>query len=210
MPGRGAAIFLPIAHPLIATRRYARDFVRRWWNWQEWLAAERPHPPETFEAVGRELQTLYPDFPVERPAAESGLDATTLREVAEVVAGAGTALSTHTWRSATAGNEGGWQVARTLFLLNALLGAVGTKGGTYLNAWTKFVPKPIKLPRHPTHWNDLNWPVEYPLSMYELSFLLPHLVKEARGRLDVYFTRVYNPLWTNPHAFSTIRVRQDD
>ncbi len=32
------------------------------------------------------------------------------------------------WRSAAAGNLGGWQVARTLFLLNALLGAVGDAG----------------------------------------------------------------------------------
>ena len=59
-------------------------------------------------------------------------------------------LSTHTWRSAAAGNEGGWQVARTLFLLNALLGAVATEGGTYPNAWNKFVPRPIHLPpQHP-------------------------------------------------------------
>ncbi|HET9766423.1 MAG TPA: molybdopterin-dependent oxidoreductase [Thermoanaerobaculia bacterium] len=209
VPGSEPAIHLAIAHHLIATRRYDRDFVRRWWNWQEWLAAERPGLPETFEAFEGELATLYAEFTFERAAAESGVDAAVLREVAEVVAEAGTALSTHTWRSATAGNEGGWQVARTLFLINALLGAVGTKGGTYLNAWTKFVPKPIKLPRHPTHWNDLNWPVEYPLSMYELSFLLPHLVKEGRGRLEVYFTRVYNPVWTNPDGFSWIEMLSD-
>jgi hypothetical protein len=29
-----------------------------------------------------------------------------------------------------------------------------------------------------------------------MSFLLPHLLKENRGKLDVYFTRVYNPVWT--------------
>ena len=26
-----------------------------------------------------------------------------------------------------------------------------------------------------------------------MSFLLPHFLKENRGKLDVYFTRVYNP-----------------
>ncbi|NIO58943.1 MAG: hypothetical protein GTO33_06265, partial [Acidobacteria bacterium] len=81
----------------------------------------------------------------------------------------------------------GWQVARTLFLLNALMGAIATPGGTYPNAWNKFVPRPIRLPRHPEKWNELNWPIEYPFSMYELSYLLPHLVREGRGRLEVYF-----------------------
>ena len=49
------------------------------------------------------------------------------RAVAEIVATAGTRLSTHNWRSAAAGNLGGWQVSRTLFLLNALLGAVAER-----------------------------------------------------------------------------------
>ncbi|MCB1054103.1 MAG: formate dehydrogenase, partial [Acidobacteria bacterium] len=119
-------------------------------------------------------------------------------------------LSTHNWRSAAAGNEGGWQVSRTLFLLNALLGAVATPGGLYPNAWNKFVPKPIRLPRHPKHWNELTWPVEYPLAMNELSFLLPHLVREGRGKLDVYFTRVYNPVWTNPDGFSWLEMLSDE
>jgi len=44
--------------------------------------------------------------------------------------------------------------------------------------------------------DETNWPREYPLSMHEMSFLLPHLLKDGRARLDVYFTRVYNPVWT--------------
>src|SRR5688572_10407753 len=42
--------------------------------------------------------------------------------------------------------------------------------------------------------------------MNELSFLLPHLLKEGRGKLAVYFTRVYNPVWTNPDGFSWIEA----
>ena len=30
--------------------------------------------------------------------------------------------------------------------------------------------------------------------------------KEGRGKLDVYFTRVFNPVWTNPDGFSWIEV----
>ncbi len=46
--------------------------------------------------------------------------------------------------------------------------------------------------------------------MNELSFLLPHFLKDGRGRLDVYFTRVYNPVWTNPDGFSWIEALTDE
>ncbi len=39
-PGSEAAILLAIADHLIRTGRYDREFVRRWWNWQEYLACE--------------------------------------------------------------------------------------------------------------------------------------------------------------------------
>ncbi len=209
-PGSEAAIHLAIASYLIRERLYNRDFVRRWWNWQEYLEDVHPGLEATFENFERMLEAEYEDYTFDYAAAESGIDADTLGQVAEAVSTSGTQLSTHNWRSASSSNEGGWQVARTLFMLNALMGAIATPGGTYPNAWNKFVPRPIRLPRHPDHWNDLNWPIEYPLSMYELSFLLPHLVREGRGKLDVYFTRVYNPVWTNPDGFSWIEMLTDE
>ena len=67
-----------------------------------------------------------------------------MREVAAIVSTAGSRLATHNWRSAGAGNLGGWQVARTLFMLNALMGAVATEGGTSPAAWNHYIPKPIR------------------------------------------------------------------
>jgi anaerobic selenocysteine-containing dehydrogenase len=43
-----------------------------------------------------------------------------------------------------------------------------------------------------------------------MSFLLPHFLKEGRGRLDTYFTRVVNPVWTFPDGFSWIEVLRDE
>jgi anaerobic selenocysteine-containing dehydrogenase len=209
VPGSEAAILLAVARHLITTKRYDADFVRRWWNWRQYLADRHPDREQTFETFGSVLEELYADFTVEFAARESGVEAETIAAVAEAVAGAGTRLATHTWRSASAGNLGGWQVARTLFLLNALLGAVSTEGGTHPNAWNKFIPRPPYLPPHPARWNELTWPVEYPLALNELSFLLPHFLKEGRGRLEVYFTRVYNPVWTNPDGMSWIEVLRD-
>ncbi len=208
-PGSEAAINLAIARHIIVTGRYNREFVRRWWNWQEYLAACHPELNPTFESFETVLAELYAGYTFEFAEAESGVAAATLAEVAEAVAGAGTRLSTHSWRSAAAGNLGGWQVARTIFLLNALLGAVATPGGTFPNAWNKFLPRPMHWPRHRHAWNELTWPLEYPLAMHELSFLLPHFLKEGRGRLEVYFSRVYNPVWTNPDGFSWIEALTD-
>ncbi len=49
-PGSEASIFLAIARHLIEKKLYDREFVRRWWNWQEYLEAERPDLPATFES----------------------------------------------------------------------------------------------------------------------------------------------------------------
>ena len=108
------------------------------------------------------------------------------------------------------GQPGRRQVSGTLFLLSALLGAVGTEGGTFPNAWNKFVPRPIHIPPHPSVWQDLSWPAEFPLAQNELSFLLPHFLNDGRGKLDTYFIRVYNPVWTNPDGLSWMEVLTDE
>jgi anaerobic selenocysteine-containing dehydrogenase len=239
-PGSEAAVLLAIASYLIRTRRYDRSYVRRWWNWEEFLeaesastqpppwaagageegvpaaprlrgdAAERAHSEHDFARFEQRLAELYAPFTFDFAARESGVAVETLEEIADAVASAGSKLSTHNWRSAASGNLGGWQVARCLFMLNALTGSIATEGGTFPNAWNKFVPRPIHLPPHPDVWNDVNWPIEFPLAMFEMSFLLPHLVRESRGRLDTYFTRVYNPVWTNPDGFSWIEMLKDE
>jgi anaerobic selenocysteine-containing dehydrogenase len=209
-PGSEAAINLAIARHIIATGRHHREFIRRWWNWEEYLQACHPDREQTFETFEALLGELYAEYTFEFAAAESGVDAEVIAEVAEVVASAGTRFSCHSWRSAAAANLGGWQVSRTLFFIAALLGAVATKGGTFPNAYNKFVPKPIYVPPHPGVWQELSWPAEYPLCQNEMSFLLPHFLKDGRGRLDTYFIRVYNPVWTNPDGLSWMEVLTDE
>ncbi|HEX9162947.1 MAG TPA: molybdopterin-dependent oxidoreductase [Thermoanaerobaculia bacterium] len=208
-PGSEAAILLAIARHMIQSGHYDRDFVRRWWNWQEYMESTG-HRGASFQDFERLLRDLYAEYTFAFAERESGVAASTIEEIANIVATAGKRLSTHTWRSATAGNLGGWQVARALFLLNALTGAIATEGGVFPNSWNKFVPRPIHMPPHPPKWNDLTWPDEFPLACNELSFLLPHFLGDARGHLEVYFSRVYNPVWTNPDGFSWINALTDE
>ena len=210
-PGSEAAILLAIARHLIVTGRYDRDYVERWWNWQEYLekAGGVGAGSARFEDFHAALEEIYGEYTFEMAERESGVAAATIAEIAEIVAGAGSRLSTHNWRSAAAGNLGGWQVSRALFMLNALLGAVAVPGGTYPNAWNKYVPRPIHSPPHPDWWNELTWPTQYPLAMFEMSFLLPHLMRDQDRFIDVYFSRVYNPVWTNPDGFSWLEMLTD-
>lgn len=209
-PGSDAVVLLAIARHLLHTGAYDREFVRGYWNWREFMETQRPELPPTFEHFEAQLQALYAGYTFAYAESESGVPAEVIAKIAALVAGAGSRLSTHIWRSAAAGALGGWQAARALFMLNALTGSVGTEGGTYPNGWNKFVPRPPHQPPAPRTWNDLTWPQDFPLSMNEMSFLLPHLLADGRGRLDVYFSRVYNPVWTNPDGCSWIEALTDE
>ncbi|HSE94714.1 MAG TPA: molybdopterin-dependent oxidoreductase, partial [Methylomirabilota bacterium] len=205
-PGTEAALLLAMCQVLIRERLYDREFLRRWVNWADYLREEHPDRPPTFESFETLLATLYAEYTPEFAERESGVPAGTVVEVAREAARAGSALATHVWRNAAAGNLGGWQVARALELLVVLVGAVATPGGTAPSFYNKTIPNPPLMPPPAKVWSELLYPREYPLAFFEMSFLLPHLLREGRGRLDTYFTRVYNPVWTNPDGFSWIEM----
>lgn len=225
-PGSETAVLLAIANHLIQTGTYNKAYVRRWVNWEETLAAisheqltindaqlaadikaSKTYTYDQFEAV---LKDLYGQFTFEYAAEESQVPVERIREAAEIVAHCDGRLATHTWRSASIGNLGGWQVARALLFLNVLTGSIGTRGGTSANSWNKFVPAPFKKPPAFNAWNKLHLPDEWPFAHYEMSFLLPHFLEEERGDIDVYFTRVYNPMWINPDGFMWLKALRDE
>lgn len=209
-PGSEAAVLLAIAGILIQEKLYNKEFLQNWVNWRESLQAMNPGAESTFENFIAELEKLYAEYTPEFAEAESGVTASMIREVAHQIGRAGTRFSAHNWRSAGSGNLGGWAVARCLHFLNVLTGSVGTVGGTLPSAWNKFKPKGFSTPPAQKFWNELHFPLEYPLAHYEMSFLLPHFLKENRGRLSVYFTRVFNPVWTYPDGFTWIEALSDE
>src|SRR5262249_55178220 len=162
---------------------------------------EHPDKPATFETFEAVLPGLYAEYTPEFAERESGVAAGLIVEVAREAARAGSALSTHVWRNAAAGNLGGWQVAPALGLLGGLRGGGGGGpggGGPPPGLGKRGVRAPPLMPPPAKVWSELLYPREYPLAFFEMSFLLPHFLKEGRGKLDTYITRVYNPVWTNP------------
>lgn len=208
--GTEGALLLAMARVLLDEDLYDREFVRDWVDWRTYLEAMRPDLPVTFESFVQALKELYAPFTPEYAAEETGVDAGKIVAAARAIGRARGRFSTHSWRAAAAGNLWGWQITRCLYLLVVLTGSVGTEGGVNLNLANKFVPKHPNPPPPPTYWNELLFPKEFPLAYHEMSFLLPHFLKEGRGKIDVYFTRVYNPLWTNPDGFSWMEMLQDD
>jgi len=209
-PGTEGALLLAIVKWLVEHRRYNRPFVERWVNWEAYLDACRPDLPKTFESFEQALVDEYSTFTPEYAEAEAGVPAHQVIRAAEAIADAGTAFATHSWRAAAAGHLWGWQITRCLYLLVVLTGAVGARGGVNLHKANKFVPEHPNPAPPPDHWNELLFPREYPLAFHEMSFLLPHFLKEGRGRIDTYVTRAYNPIWTNPDGFSWMEVLTDE
>jgi anaerobic selenocysteine-containing dehydrogenase len=209
-PGSEGAMLLAMAQVLVSEGRWDREFVRRWVNWEEFLRSERPELPVTFESFELAIKELYARFTPEFAEAESGVPAATIVEVARAIGEAGNALATHIWRNTAAGNLGGWQVARALQWLVVLTGSVATRGGTAPSVWNKSIPAPPMMPPPGKVWSELLMPREYPLAFFEMSFLLPHFLREGRGKLAMYFTRVYNPVWTNPDGMSWIEMLTDE
>ena len=209
-PGTEAAVLLAMCNVILREDLFDREFVRRWVNWEEYLREEHPRKPCTFETFVEVLKELYAEYTPEFAERESGASAEVIAEVAREAARAGSALSTHVWRNAAAGNLGGWQVARALEFLVVLTGAVDTPGGTSPHTSNKIIPAPPMMPPPPRAWNELMWPREYPLAFFEMSFLLPHFLREKRGKLAMYFTRVYNPIWTNPDGMSWLEALTDE
>ena len=208
-PGTEAAVLLAMAKIMLDENLYNETYLRNWINWEAWLEADHPETESSFENFILKLREEYSEYTPEFAEQESGVSAESIRDVARQIGLAGSRFSSMNWRSASSGNLGGWQIARCLQFLNVLTGSLGTKGGSLPSSWNKYSPKMPNPPPAQKFWNELHFPKEFPLAHFEMSFLLPHFLKEGRGKLDVYFTRVFNPVWTFPDGFSWIEVLRD-
>ncbi len=209
-PGTEAALLLGFAHVILKEGLEDRDFVGKWVNWGNFMETLHPDRERSLDTFFEVLKETYAKYTPEWVAAECGVEEGTFTEIGREIGRARGGLASHVWRNAASGNLGGWQVARCLELLCVLTGSVSTRGGTALAGNNKFVPKRYFRPPPQEVWSELLYPAGWPLSHHELSFLLPHLVREGRGKIDTYFTRVYNPVWTNPDGFSWVEMLRDE
>ena len=93
-PGSEAAILLAIANYIIQNKKYNQTFIRDWWNWREYLQAERPDVEPTFESFETILSDLYTQYTFEFAAKESGCRVTLRAGAVETPPGLGARLAT--------------------------------------------------------------------------------------------------------------------
>lgn len=247
-PGTEAAIYLYLANRILNEGMTDKKFVKKWFNW-ETLMNDSEHlnfmvekgyisklpADKSFESYIELLKEMYAPYTLEYAVKETHVPAYKLEKLYEMFIWAGDSISTYIWRAAAAGNRGGWMSGRAAYFCIGLRGAIGTEGGTFFHHWHVIsvsgkggsatvgqgvagadVPKVLA-------WNELTWPPEWPLSTYEMSYLLPHLLTDTawqkkwndRGltvpsKLSVYAPRMYNPVWINPDGFRWIEVLKDE
>ena len=243
-PGTEPVIYLYLVNRILSEGQVNKEFVKRWVNWEtmmdnaDFLAkikelgyVNKVRKGKDFDTFLEILAELYAPYTLEYAVKETHVPADRLEALYDMLIWAGTAVSTYFWRAAAAGNRGGWMSGRAGFLMLALRGAIGPKGGTFFHHWhvisvagkggnsTVGNGKVDKV----DVWNELTWPPEWPLSTYEMSYLLPHLLTDtdwqkkwqAKGlnvptKLSVWIPRMYNPVWINPDGFRWLDVLKDE
>lgn len=209
-PGTETVLLLAIAHHLILQGGTNREFMKRWWNWMDYMEARYPGVTLSFPRFELALQKLYAHYSFEFAERECGIPAERVLAAADMVLAAKGALASWCGGVATEGNLGGWQVSRSLFLLVALTGAIGTPGGTSPGSWLRFLPEPPWSPPPPDQWSSLSWPSEFPLACGPSAPLLPWLLRNGRGRLSVLISDRYNPVSTSPDGFAWMDLLKDE
>ncbi len=247
-PGTEAAIYLYLTNRILQEGRVDKNFVRRWMNWEVMMKNEKylnfmvekgyiskvPQKRD-FESFIAMITELYSSYTLEYTVKETHVPAHKLEQLYDMFIWAGDSISSYFWRAAAAGNRGGWMSGRAGYLPIALRGSIGTVGGTFFHHWHVISvagkggsstvgqgKRGSDIPKVDV-WNELAWPPEWPLSTYEMSFLLPHLLTDTqwqekwikRGlnvpqKLAVWIPRMYNPVWINPDGFRWLEVLKDE
>jgi anaerobic selenocysteine-containing dehydrogenase len=169
-PGSEAAVLLAMANVLLDEGLADLAFVEKWTNWREYMADNHPGEEPAFAAFVASLREHYREFTPAYAEAESGVSRDLIVRVAREIGAAKGAFASHVWRGTASGNLGGWQVARALQWLTILTGSFATPGGTSPHAWNKYKPAFWEEPPPQKEWNELLFPLEWPLSHYEMSF----------------------------------------
>ena len=163
---------------------YDREFLRRWVNWETYLAAPRiPTPSATFDSVPRPRSTA--DYArvhaSSSPAAERGVPARADRgDRRRSVAAAGTASRRTSGAPRRRATSAAGRSRAACSSSTCSPGAVGTPGGTSPNGWDKFIAHGFDVPAGHDELERAALAAASTRSRTnEMSFLLPHFLNDG-------------------------------
>jgi len=248
-PGTEAALYLYLVNRIVHEKTkneediVNHEFVKEWVNWDRLMANKeylkkmvgygyisKVPAGDSYEEFIELLKELYAPYTKEFVVKECKLEGMEykLDQLWDMFVPAGAKVASYLWRAGAIGHRGGWMNVRSGFLPLALVGAMrGDIGGVGMHHWHEISvagkgdratvagehPKPTDA------WSELSWPPEYPISTYEMGFMLPQLIMdeewldkwEKKGvniprSISVYIPRMHNPLWINPDGFRWIEA----
>lgn len=247
-PGTEPVIYLYLAQRMLSENKVNKEFIKKWFNWEvmldnkaylEFMVTKgyisKMPAGDNFEDFLEVLKELYAPYTLDYAVKETHVPSYKLEQLYDMFIWAETAVSSYFWRASAAGNRGGWMGGRTGYLALALRGAIGPEGGTFFHHWHVISVSGLggsatvgqgargtNVPKIDVY-NELTYPPEWPLSSYEMSYLLPHLLSDTawqdkwieKGltvpqKLSVYIPRMYNPVWINPDGFRWIETLKDE
>jgi len=252
-PGTEAALYLYLVNRIVHEKDkdgndlVDHSFVKEWINWDRLLANKeylkkmigygyisKMPKDESYESYLELMKELYAPYTKEFVVKECKLEGMEykLDQLWEMFVPAGAKIATYLWRAGPIGHRGGWMNTRSGFLPLALRGAMrGDIGGVGMHHWHEISvagkgDKATVAGKHPEKtdvWNELAWPPEYPISTYEMGYMLPQIMMDEewhakwtkRGlkipkSIAVYVPRMHNPLWINPDGFRWIAALKDE
>ncbi|MFT7859525.1 MAG: molybdopterin-dependent oxidoreductase [Sulfurimonas sp.] len=252
-PGTETVLYLYLANRVLHEKDkdgndlVAHDFVKEWINWDrlmdnkeylkkmvEYGYISKMPTGNSYEDFIELAKELYAPYTKEYTLKECKLEGMgdKLDQLFEMYIDAGDKIATYLWRAGPIAHRGGWMITRAGFLSLALRGALrGDIGGTSFHHWHEISvggkgDKATVAGERPPKvdvWNEIAWPPEYPLSSFEMSHIMPHLLMDtewqkkwqAKGlnvptKLSVWMPRMYNPVWINPDGFRWIEALRDE
>ena len=249
-PGTETALYLYMANRVLTEvdehgkSLINHDFVKNWINWEQ-LMNDKEHlqymvtegqiksvpTDNSYESFIKFMQDFYAPYTKEFVTKECKIEGyeDKLDELFDMFIDAGDRVSTFLWRAGPIAHRGGWMITRAGFLPLVLRGALaGNVGGTGMHHWHVIsvngkgdaATQAGERPPRVDVWNEIAWPPEYPLSTFEMSMIMPHLLMDdewrakwnAKGlhnipeKLEVWIPRMYNPVWINPDGFRWIEA----
>ena len=248
-PGTETALYLYLVNRVLHEKDINGEdltdhsFVREWINWDRLMANKdylqkmvgygyisKMPQGDTYEDFIEVMKELYAPYTKDYVIAECKLEGMghKLDALWEMYIDAGDKIATYLWRAGPIAHRGGWMITRAGFLSLALRGALrGDIGGTSWHHWHEISvggkgDKATVAGERPPKvdvWNEIAWPPEYPLSSYEMSHIMPHLLMDEEWqqkwtrkglkvptKLAVWMPRMYNPVWINPDGFRWIEA----
>jgi thiosulfate reductase/polysulfide reductase chain A len=179
-PGTDGAVALALGHVILRDNLQDSDFIETWTN-----------------VTVAELKDHYKQFTPEWASKLSGVPVATIERIAHEFATTKPA-TTYTYRGPAKHLYGAYN-EKACMMLPIMTGNIEVRGGYCLPRGMSYQqpqPEPPKPPK-PSWISDHP---DYPLAEHKVAHLVPFWIAEGKQKINVYFTYMDNPVYTNPGA----------